>query len=225
MDAKRTFLKDEGIALWEAILISVSLILLPKNRLYGIVMALVQFFASVFVLYRYHKDKKNRECQLAKLSFLSCFLSGIDSGSPCQKSYDNACRFLIGYQEVPGFEEALSAPERLDLGTYQEYFSYAIAKEKENEVHLHDFRLLCEQMEKQLSAKEEERKHQRQEGKRNSVFLLLLFALSVALFSLYPMLKEMTDTLVFNTLGLLSLALIYPGVYLLQTTMGEKANE
>ncbi len=225
METKRTFLKEEGIALFEAILIFFSLVLLPKNRLYGIVMALVQFFASVFALYQYHKDKKKKERQLVKLSFLSCFLSGIDSGSPCQKSYDNACRFLIGYQEVPGFEEALSAPEHLDLGTYQEYFSYAIAKEKENEVHLHDFQLLCEQLEDQLSAKEEEQKHQQREEKKNSVFMLLLFALADTLFALYPMLKEMTDTLAFNTLGLLSLALIYPGVYLVQTTIGTKRDE
>lgn len=212
---KNSFLSEESLYLSIAVLISVSLAILPKNLLYGILFGLIGLGGSFYARYKVFISKKALRLSLAQYSFLSCFLTSINEGFPLQGSYEQACRFLVGYQDVPSYDEMKEAPERLSLPSYDEYVIYAFEKDKENEVHLHDFKVIIKEVDEKIAKLESDLKKNEKEDKTNAASLLLLMLALSVFFFLYPQMKVMSDTIYFRTFGLLSLALLYPGYSLL----------
>jgi hypothetical protein len=193
------------------LILSVFLFLLYPDVLFGLLSAVLSLSLGLLFFCQGFREKEKREKEISSLSFFSSFLSGLSKNRGSKTAYENASRYLVGYEEVIPFEEAMAlSAAPYSLGDFGEFFLYAARMEAKNQIHLPNYSYLIQQSEKAIQSE----KKQVEEGMRRLIasLLILLFAFFalLVLLAFFPKVKASLSNWTYGILSLCSLSFLVP---------------
>lgn len=165
---------------------------------------------SFLFFYLRYKETIQRNKEQSALCFFASLLESIEKGYGFQQSYEGATKYLIGYHDVPPFDELMeSGTMNLDLGKYQRFLGYLIEAEKNNEVHLKNYTDLIKETEEDISLISSKMNKISSYHVNTLISLVSTFSIIGVLMNLFPTIFESIVTPTFCLIECLCLASLF----------------
>jgi hypothetical protein len=215
MSEFRSFIREEYLSLLVMVLFSSLSFLLFLVPIWGIFSFVLSITLSTFFLFQYHKEKNKRQKELSCLCFFSSFIHQISNQKGSKESYDNSCKYLLGYQEVIPYETLLENPScPYSLHGFSSGFVYCLTKDKENEAHLLNYHFLMKKADAAIETDDSFLKGNQKELIITQSSFLFFMIIVAFCFAYFPNIRQFLNTYYYLIAQCLTIGLVFPTLYM-----------
>lgn len=227
MNKLKKIFKDDPLDFLFILISGVFPFFLFSNKLLGIFPAAMSLLLGFFFLFKERTIYMQKEKELASFLFFSSFIRQINNQHGLKESYDDSCRYLIGYQNIVPYEEIKeqgSLPFSLDK--YSSYFDLIIKEDKNNEAHILNYHYLIKETEENINKKEIFINNAKKQKSNNEVLILLIYIFLVVLTNCFSGFQASLSNNFYIVIGSLVYSFAFPLTQLISflSIKGENGN-